>query len=77
MEREKNNDGGSKEAERQIRVVEFMGQKTAQSEDTAEIGKLLDDVTYSVVATEEELFQVPFSPIHYRGLTGGALPWLR
>lgn len=30
MEREKNNDGGSKEAERKIRVVEFMGQKTAQ-----------------------------------------------
>lgn len=29
---EKNNDGGSKEAERKIRVVEFMGQKTAQPE---------------------------------------------
>ena len=32
MEREKNNDGGSKETERKIRMVEFMGQKKAQLE---------------------------------------------
>lgn len=30
MERVKNNDRGGKEAERKIRAVEFMGQKTAQ-----------------------------------------------
>lgn len=53
---EKNNDGGSEEAERKIRVVEFMGQKTAQPE-WGHGRKLLDDVTYSVVEKEEELFQ--------------------
>lgn len=55
MQREKNNDGESKEAERGIRVVEFMGQKLhSQREDTAEIGRLLDDVTCSLVAKEED-----------------------
>lgn len=41
---EKNNDGGSKEAEGKIRVAEFTGQKAAQPE-WGHSGRLLDDVT--------------------------------
>lgn len=56
MEREKNNYGGSGEAERKIRVVEFAGAENSKSEDTAEIRRHLEDAPGSMIAEVEELF---------------------
>lgn len=61
MEREKNNYGRSKEAERKIRVVEFHGAEK-QAVRTERTGRHGEDATYSGMVKEEEFIQATRDP---------------